>query len=48
MCKDLSFIVWVVEQTRIWAPIYLRFMKDQIQNARAYEKWEVDLSVSLL
>lgn len=28
--EDLSFIIWMVEQTRIWAPTYLRFMRDQI------------------
>lgn len=34
--KGLSFIVWMVEQTRIWAPPYAGFMRDQIQN-----RWEV-------
>lgn len=46
--KGLSFIIWMVEQARIWVPTHLGFRRDQIQIARAYEKWEADVSVSLL
>lgn len=34
--EGLSFIIWMVDQTRIWAPPYAGFMSDQIQN-----RWEV-------